>query len=187
MTRLFIGLPLNSSLAGNLSEVQDFLTRNSFLIKPVQPENYHLTLKFLGECEGGLARDVEKGFEALSLKPGDLSYALTGLGSFPDLKRATVLWCGLETDMKRLQSLHGDIEKFTASLGFPREKKPLVPHLTLGRVRKGRKLTGEIISFFEKNRNSRFGESSFDKMILYASRLTPGGPVYQPLKTLHLS
>ena len=60
------------------------------------------------------------------------------------------------------------------------------PHLTLARVKSGRKISGDLLKFVEKNRNMRFGESAFRRLSLFSSKLTPDGPVYTELKAIHL-
>jgi RNA 2',3'-cyclic 3'-phosphodiesterase len=104
-------------------------------VRWARPENVHLTLKFLGDVR-------EESLDSLSAALGEVcgghapfDAALAGLGAFPSARRARVLWAGIGAGSDRLRSLAVDIDAALAPLGFEREKRPYVPHLTLGRIR----------------------------------------------------
>jgi 2'-5' RNA ligase len=181
MIRLFIALPLEDDALPPLRGIHAAIGSWESLLKVVPPENYHLTLKFLGNCDDGLARSIESGFGSLTIGSGRIAFTLRGIGTFPSIRRASVLWCGLETDREAVQAVYGEIEKFASAFGFKEEKRGFVPHLTLARVRKGRKLSGEIVEYIERNRETVFGESSLRRVVLFSSQLTPQGPVYTGL------
>jgi 2'-5' RNA ligase len=104
-------------------------------VRWARPENVHLTLKFLGDVR-------EEALDGLSAALGEtcpghspFDATLTELGAFPSARRARILWAGVGAGSDRLRSLAADIDAALAPLGFEREKRPYVPHLTLGRVR----------------------------------------------------
>jgi 2'-5' RNA ligase len=187
MRRLFIALPLEDDALVSLGGVHTDIESWGSLLKVVPPENYHLTLKFLGNCDDDLARSIESGFGGLHAGPGEIPFRLRGIGTFPSIKRASVIWCGLDTDREAVQRIYGMIEQFASPFGFKEEKRDFVPHLTLARVRKGRKLSGDIIGYIERNGETVFGESSFRRITLFSSQLTPQGPVYTGLADLDLA
>lgn len=181
MKRLFIALTLEDDALPPLRGIHAAIGSWESLLKMVPPENYHLTLKFLGNCDDDLARKIESGFGSLTIASGMIPFTLRGIGTFPNIKRASVIWCGLKTDRDAVQAVCGEIERFASAFGFKEEKRDFVPHLTLARVRKGRKLSGEIAGYIEKNRETVFGESSLRRVALFSSQLTPQGPVYTEL------
>ncbi|MPZ69994.1 MAG: RNA 2',3'-cyclic phosphodiesterase [Actinobacteria bacterium] len=98
-------------------------------------ENQHVTLRFLGSTDLDLVPVVGKAMvEAASgATPGAIS--IEGAGAFPDLKRASVLWAGIDDPNAVLGGLVADLEPHFAALGFESERRRYVPHLTLARFR----------------------------------------------------
>ena len=187
MRRLFIALPLEDDALVSLRGIHADIVSWGPLLKVVSPENYHLTLKFLGNCEDDLARSIESGFGSLHAGSGEIPFRLRGIGTFPNIRRASVIWCGLEADREAVQRIYGMIEQFASPFGFKEEKRGFVPHLTLARVRKGKRLSGDIIGYIERNSETVFGESSFRRITMFSSQLTPQGPVYTGLVDLKLA
>jgi 2'-5' RNA ligase len=182
MTRLFLALPVENEVVPLIRPVADFLSRFGQALKPVAMNNLHITLKFFGECDGVLARAVEEAFPEIALPGAEVPFTVAGLGAFPDVKRATVLWTGLKAEGNGIERLYRDVEKLYARLGLREEKRDFVPHLTVARVRRGMKLTDDLVRYIEKNGATVYGESSFRRIVLFSSKLTPRGPVYTPVK-----
>ena len=106
-------------------------------VRWVRAEGIHLTLKFLGDIP---APDVEAVTGTMLRAAGEskqFRLELSTLGVFPNLKRARVLWCGVDGQMEALSALQQRIEQGLEGIGYPRENRPFTPHLTLGRVREG--------------------------------------------------
>ena len=103
-------------------------------MKWVQPDNIHLSLKFLGEVDdaregelrAALQQAARSGARALVLQ-------VEGFGVFPDFRRPHVLWAGVIPD-PTLELLQHGVEQSFAPLGFPTEARPFRPHVTLGRT-----------------------------------------------------
>jgi 2'-5' RNA ligase len=179
--RLFIALDIDRGALEGVHPAIEFLSLHSALLKPVLPGSFHITLKFLGECSAGLADDLLRGFTSLVPAGGALPYELRGLGAFPDLDHAQVLWCGVSAEKFRVRDMYLEIERFAGRFGFQPEKRSFAPHLTLARVRKGMKLTSSVTEFLKANAGTGYGRSAFRQITLYSSKLTPGGPVYNAL------
>lgn len=141
-----------------------------------RPENWHLTLKFLGQLEPDritAAKDALKGvpFEPFTIRPG-------GGGVFPGMKKPNVLWVGLNAGGPECAALARGINEALAPLGFP-EGRPFLPHLTLGRVKleKGddwRKLLKEL-------RKVEWPSFTVRRFCLFRSTLRSNGPLYTEL------
>ena len=143
-------------------------------VRWIRPENVHLTLKFLGDVR-------EENLDGLRAALGEVcaGYApfdvvLAGLGAFPSARRAKVLWAGVGAGSYQLRSLATDVDAALAPLGFEHEKRPYVPHLTLGRVR-GRPVSLDL--------PSGAGGMGFRvrQVELMESTLTPEGAIYETL------
>ena len=98
-------------------------------------ENVHLTLKFLGDVRTEALDGIHAALGEVCAQHAPFDAALAELGAFPSARRARILWIGVGAGSDRLRSLAADVDDSLASLGFEREKRPYVPHLTLGRVR----------------------------------------------------
>src|SRR5918995_1389034 len=102
-----------------------------------RPENIHLTLKFLGDIRAEALDGIRDALGEACAQHASFDAVLAELGAFPSARRARILWIGVGAGSDRLRSLSADVDDALAPLGFEREKRPYVPHLTLGRVRGG--------------------------------------------------
>lgn len=186
MTRLFIALPIDEEIRTRLLPLHQFFTGCTNTIKPVHPEQFHITMKFIGECDGNTARSIESAFMDLPLHGMALDYTVKGIGMFPGEKNPSVIWTGIQTDLPRIREIWKTVERFALEFGIKEEKRSFVPHLTIARVRKGMKLTDKIQRHLQEYRDTVFGSSRFTTLKLYKSKLTPNGPEYTVLKDLHM-
>ncbi len=104
--------------------------------------NVHLTLKFLGDLAESDLNRVTQALEPLRTRHEPFEANISGFGAFPSPRRARILWAGIGEGSDSLISLAADVEDSLKPLGFEREGRPYVPHLTLGRAR-GRPATLE--------------------------------------------
>lgn len=187
MNRLFIALPIDVSIISNLHQVYNTLSAFSDVLKVVDPAQYHLTLKFIGECEGNIAHAIEKEFSSISIPVSSLEYTVKGIGMFPNSKNPSVIWTGIITNEKAMNQLAKQMESFAKNFGIKEENRPFVPHLTLARIRKGRKLTEKINEKLKAYESAEFGSAVFNRILLFSSKLTPQGPIYTELKEINFS
>ncbi len=184
MAVLFIAFPAGNDLIGNFREQHDFLLKFKDDIRTVNRENYHVTLKYLGDCSVSLASEISDGFRGLDISIKKISIRAKGLGVFPDMGSARVIWCGLETEGPVIQNIYKTIEVFSGRFGFVREKRGFTPHLTLARVKKAKSLPAELSGYIAENWDTYFTDSIFDRVSLYESRFKDGGPVYVELVSI---
>lgn len=106
----------------------------------VPPPNFHITVRFVGKVDP-VAYD--RLLAALATRPlvEPFRMRLGGLGAFPNPRRATVVWVGVEAD-PALDDLAMIVEDAVVSAGFDPEERPFVPHLTVARVRPPENVTG---------------------------------------------
>jgi len=187
--RSFIAIELNEVVKQRLHEIQEILKiPGSECVKWVEPENIHLTLKFLGIV---LAENIQAIAEAIRrAAEGVNSFTLEikNPGAFPNLTRVQTIWVGVAGDLKALHNLQSKLENSLKKLGYPPENRNFTPHLTLGRVRDEASLSfrqnlGKIIS-------STIIESKLtiqvETLSLMRSQLTRSGPVYSRLSSVEL-
>ena len=180
MKRLFIGIPIESEKAIQVVETwgkDPHLNRN--VLKWVKPENWHVTLVFLGETPESeievLQQLIEESFSNIPAFSADLSR----VGVFPNTHNPKVLWLGLE-NLEFLMPAYNRIRELLQQNGFSLDDKPLKPHLTLARV-KNIQHRASFETLLNHYQQSTFGRVEINRVALYESTSTTNGPVYKPL------
>ena len=191
LLRTFIAVDIPPAIQKTIQYKIEMLRKaigNSIRWVPVQ--NIHLTLKFLGDVS---QNDVDKLTQMLRTESdthASFDITIGGLGSFPNSKRARVVFIRTQAPAE-LDALQRGIESATTRLGFEADTRPFSPHLTVGRVR-GHITAPEqekIRKILEETKIDSVGTARVDSIHLYKSELKPGGSVYTklfsaPLKTI---
>jgi 2'-5' RNA ligase len=101
------------------------------------PEDWHVTLAFLGEVPGPVAGRLAPGLERAAARHRPFSLALSGAGAFSAPARARVVWCGLGGDRSALAALAASVAAGATRAGAapPDAGRPFRAHLTLARAR----------------------------------------------------
>jgi len=149
-------------------------------IRWVRREGIHLTLKFLGDIEKNTVDNIEAAMGRATQGISRFTLMGEGIGVFPHLRRARVIWTGLSGDVQALMALHRNLESELKSLGFPKEKRPFRGHLTLGRA-KGRLDTTTLRQALEGLRDFQTASFSVPSLVLFQSTLRPQGAAYTRL------
>jgi 2'-5' RNA ligase len=146
-------------------------------------DNFHLTLKFLGDVDSARLEAIVAalGEAAAGCSPFDL--AVGGLGAFPSPTRPRVLWVGLDAGAGEAARLAERVDQTLAGVGFARETRAFSPHVTLGRVREPRRQPG-LAEFL---RGGEFGRQHVDRLCLMQSTLSPRGARYTELAAVPLA
>ncbi len=169
MPRLFIALGLPTAARERLAELAGSLPGADW----VEPEKYHLTLRFLGDVETADFRGLRAGLS--SLRARSFFLGLRGLGVFPLRGDPGTLWVGAERHPDLL-SLRNKVERLVTRFGQPAESRKFHPHVTLAKVRSSRP---EWVGGYVAG-NSLFSaaEIPVQSFSLYSSKLTAEGSVY---------
>ena len=97
----------------------------------VPPENYHVTLRFIGETPAYRAEEIDLALAALQAR--GFSLTLAGVGTFAKAGRSTALWVGVERN-PQLDHLQNKIETALQRIGLEPERRRFAPHVTLARL-----------------------------------------------------
>jgi len=172
--RAFIAADILPSEA--LISVLRELAQSGADLKIVKPGLLHVTLKFLGDTEEGSVEEIlaRIGIAAKDVMP--FTVRLRGMGAFPSMSNIRVVWVGIE-DGRLLGEIAGRLESSLTELGFDRDKKGFVPHLTIARARSGRNMAN-VQEILRLNAASEYGEYAIDRILLKKSVLSPQGPSY---------
>ena len=168
MPRLFTGLEIPADVKLDLQIMQDGIPGARWM----DPSNFHLTLRFIGDIEAGLAREIAHELDGVQLRPFRL--ALKGVGLFGGNKPHS-LYAGVEEngELRRLHDLH---ERICQVLGLPAEGRKFVPHVTLARLNQpDPRALQRWIEVHSLYRSPGFAVSQF---VLFSSRPLRGGGPY---------
>jgi 2'-5' RNA ligase len=181
--RLFFGVPVDEAVRERVAEFQDRLKRVAEKVNWVQPANFHLTLRFLGETPADRVPQVADAADGVwsSVAPGE--GVLRGVGAFPNPRSPRVAWVGLTDGAEVLRGLAKALDAaLQASLGLAPEGRELVPHLTIGRVQQPRR-DPALEAAIAELASAEAGSFTISRLVLYQSTLRPGGPIYTPVRT----
>jgi 2'-5' RNA ligase len=181
--RAFIALNLDIEVINKIVKVEQVLKQKceeaNFDIRWVPPPNIHLTLKFLGDIERYLAEAIRDQLSPHLSKISPLKLQAKGLGAFPSLLHPKVIWMGCQDISGGLKDLVEVIEFRLEEMGFPLEKRQFMPHITLGRVKRGPK--GGLEKIFKEIGTPDCGLSKIYEVVVYRSDLKPSGAEYVSL------
>jgi 2'-5' RNA ligase len=183
MIRSFIAFDIDSEpVIRQLSEVQKTLVNTGANLKIVQPQNIHVTMRFLGNISPNMIDSIHEEMEKVSFAPFEIE--LRGLGAFPTLRYARVVWVGIKKGAEELEGIFDQLEPRLQRLGFKPDSKGFSPHLTIARVKSGRN-KAELIHTVQEFEDYQFGIIKASCLRLKKSVLTPKGPFYSTLKEVH--
>lgn len=169
----------NESVMKKMVEMQDLLLKTGADLKAVEPENIHITVRFLGNVLPPTVDKVFEGMKKVQFVPFDVK--INGVGAFPDVRYPRVVWAGITQGAERLRDIFNQLEPHLHGLGFAPDPKGFSPHLTIARVRSGRN-KAQLAQFITDTVDYEFGVVRAACLRLKKSELTPKGPVYSTLK-----
>lgn len=131
--RLFVAINLPAAERRRIDKAVTPLRDQGLPVHWVEPDKFHITLKFLGEVRGDDVAPVEEALAQVAAGNGPFEAQVAGFGAFPTIRRPRVLWIGVEASPS-LRCVKQDLEWALAEAGFDREARAFHPHLTLGRA-----------------------------------------------------
>ncbi len=176
---LEVPLAVKEALAAELGVLRSDLPRASW----VRPEAMHLTLKFLGEQPRDLLGGLVERLRSRLSERSPIGVRLAGAGVFPNPVRPRVAWVGGTAG--GAAECAADVDRASASLGLPRERRAWALHLTVARLRSPWPRPA-VERFLDWGASFSLPPFTCAEAVLFASRLTPQGAVYTPLDRIPL-
>lgn len=170
MPRLFIGLSLPELVVNHLQ----LMTYGLPQVRWQTPEQFHLTLSFLGNVDGGKMRSLVDALATLKFSP--LSLALKDVGVFPLRGKPRCLWVGVEDQQKSLQALRQRIDRIVDPLEIAYDRRKLMPHVVLARFHDTP--LEPLKGYLQAHALFRSESFTIDKVKLFSSILAPKGSKY---------
>jgi 2'-5' RNA ligase len=149
----------------------------------VAETNLHVTLKFLGQIDPARVDAIADALASAAARTAAFDLDVRGLGAFPTANRPRVLWAGLEPAAP-LAALAREVDATLGALGLPRESRPFAAHVTLGRVREGRRNPALAPALA---RPADCGRLPVTRISLMRSELNPRGARYTELTSVLLA
>lgn len=177
MIRLFVALPLPEEVRDRLARVAAGLPGARW----IRADNYHVTLRFIGEVPEDTAHDVDAALDTVTARPFALT--LDRLGTFGRGHMARALWAGVQPS-DPLRHLRDKVESALVRAGLPAEERKFIPHVSLARL--GDTPEGKLAAWLGANGMFLAGPVPVDRFVLYESLLGKGGSAYHELRSYPL-
>lgn len=132
--RLFVAINFTSKDRQRMARASRKMREAELPVRWVEPDQIHMTLKFLGEVRPERVDAVRAAVARVAAKTTPFTMHMGGSGAFPTTRRPRIIWLGAEASPE-LRCLKHDLEWELAPLGFEREVRAFHPHVTLGRAR----------------------------------------------------
>jgi 2'-5' RNA ligase len=170
MLRLFAGvaLPLEQKLQLSV------ICHGQPGVRWTDPGNFHVTIRFIGEVDEGVAADIDEALATIRMAGFDLTIA--GIGTFGPAEKPRVIYAGLDKS-PQLGQLHDKVEMALMRAGLPPEGRRFTPHITLGTMRNADPIA--IGRFVAAHNLLRLSPFRVDRFELIRSYLTKSGAVYE--------
>ena len=184
--RAFIAVKISQEIQDKLAGIQDKLKQADAQVSWVNPNNIHLTLKFLGDIQETQIPAILEAMTASAKTVSPFSMQIGYAGAFPNLSFPRVIWIGVTDDEQgSLKALEADLSPRLETLGFQEEGGRFQPHLTLGRVRSQKKKS-TLFRAIEGIVNIWVGVSPVDALYLIRSELRSTGSEYTEIGKVNL-
>jgi 2'-5' RNA ligase len=168
MPRLFTALEIPRDAALSLSLLRGGLPGARW----IDVENYHITVRFIGDVEGHVADDIVNGLDRISRPAFDIR--LSGVGAFGN-KKPHALWAGVAPSAE-LAALQGEIDRICLRNGAPADARKFTPHVTIARLRNTSPL--ELAPYLSGHGGFATAPFRVGRFVLMSSRDSVGGGPY---------
>jgi RNA 2',3'-cyclic 3'-phosphodiesterase len=178
--RSFIAFDLESQeVLTKLTYVQKLLVETGADLRPVMPQNIHVTIRFLGDISPAMVDKIHESLKNVKFTP--FTIQIKGMGVFPNLNYPRVVWAAMTEGTEQLKSIFSQLELQIRALGFAADQYGFNPHLTIARVRSS-KNKQNLAEFITKKADYEFGTIRAECLRLKRSQLSPKGPTYSTLR-----
>jgi 2'-5' RNA ligase len=168
MPRLFVALEVPRNAAMSLSLLRGGLPGARW----IDVENFHITLRFIGDIDGRTADEVVDRLDRIE-RP-EFQIALSGMGSFGS-KKPHAVFAGV-TPAPEMYALQAEIERICQRLGLPADPRKFTPHVTLARLRNAR--TEDFAQYLSGRGNFHTAPFTVNRFVLMSSKESVGGGPY---------
>jgi 2'-5' RNA ligase len=182
--RLFVALTLPEEVRSRIDAAQLQLRRTlpADVVRWTKPEQFHLTLCFLGNVEAGRVEALTAALRLACAGFPPLDLKVARIGFFPRPAAPRVIWVGVSDQQNRLPLLHRAVQRATSNFTEEELEERFTGHITVGRIKGIR--PNEAKALAEAARRTEptvFGSWTATKVELIRSRLSPRGATHDTL------
>lgn len=178
--RTFLAVETDEAVRRRLARAGEEIDDPAAKIRWVSAENLHVTLKFLGEVAEGDVAQVCGVSEGAAAEIEAFDFRVAGVRCIPPSGRLQMIWAAAVDATGRMAALQSLLESRLARLGFREERRAFRPHITMARIKQCRS-PGAIREAASAFAETDFGTVHCDELVVFSSKLSPGGPIYAPL------
>ena len=184
--RLFVAVNLSPAAREAIqSALDDFPIKNPPW-RWVSPDNWHLTLKFLGEIPAAQLDPLQVALQNVARRHHSFEMKLGTFGGFPSLRNPRVLFYNIDNGASELEALANDVDAAVEkAIGLERDRRRFQAHVTVARVKDA--LSPDIVERFPRVPALTQAVTRVDKFELMESRLARTGATYSVVKEFALS
>jgi 2'-5' RNA ligase len=184
--RLFIALNLPKKERARIHRAARRLREGEMPVRWIDPENFHVTMKFLGDVRRERIAEVEEAMARVAASTRSFTTEFGGFGAFPTIRRPRVIWLGLGANPE-LRCLKQDLEWKLGDMGGNAETRSFHPHVTLGRA-DDKDGAGAFRGLDDLMADMEFsGDVKVHTLDLMRSQLSKGGASYAVLASARLA
>ncbi len=179
--RTFIAIDLTGEIKTKLNTVTTNLKKLPLKVKWVEPENLHITLKFLSNIDQNQLAKIKEIIANIACRYNSFSVELANFGFFPNFKKPRIFFISFSSG-QILEKIAEDLSQKLNLLGFKKNKK-IKSHITLARIKSLKnikQLTTEIDQLKIE------GKIKIDRITIFKSTLTRKGPIYEKIGKANL-
>lgn len=182
--RLFIAIDLSDGARAACARVQAAIRRTGAHVSCPEPAHLHLTLCFLGDTFAARVADVCDVMEMSVASTPPFTLHVGGIGEYGRPGHPRVIWAGIQPSFE-LSALQERLRLGLIARNFFCDPRPFSPHITLARVRSGRRIA-ELCAWRAGARDLEVGRIEISQIVLYRSQTDRPRPTYTNLHAARL-
>ena len=152
-------------------------------VRPVDPANLHITLRFLGNTDQSMFDGLREALEVATGGVGAFPLSLGGMGAFPRPQRPSIIWAGTGGN-PHLAAIERGLEPLLDTLGWGAETRPFQGHVTLARVKA--RPPEQLQDLLRAHAETPLGTVAIESVDLMLSDLRAEGPSYRVAASVQL-
>ena len=187
--RLFVAITLPEKVQSEIEKAQSELRTGvgSKTVRWSRREQLHLTLRFLGNVDGGRVEPLKDALSRACRGFAPLRLRCEGIGFFPNNRAPRVVWAGIDDEQRQLTLLQSAVEAAVGSFSLEKPETRFVGHVTLGRLNRVSRVEAQGLARLAAGMGAKFfGSWTGGEIELIRSELLPQGARYTALAAIAL-
>ncbi|HOD11525.1 MAG TPA: RNA 2',3'-cyclic phosphodiesterase [Candidatus Omnitrophota bacterium] len=184
--RVFVGIDLDKNIKDAINELRQDLRSCNEDVRWVEPQNAHLTLKFIGDVKSDKIDDLSRTLVDTLKDVKAFTIKIDHFGCFPNEKRAQILWLGVSTGAKKAGHIAEMLEQRLEPFCSDKNKKVFLPHITIAKARNVKDLN-RVIALIKERKHILSFQQNVSSIILFKSVISPSGAIYKKMINVYIS